>query len=156
MEATTTVGEVTLSKAASKLSLSERMARIRKFNTRPEMAVRRLAHSLGYRFRLHVRGLPGTPDLVFPSLRKVIFVHGCFWHRHDCRDGRKLPSAKHDYWIPKFARNVQRDASVRQQLRAQGWDVLVVWECQLVQQRFLESTLLAFLSRPRRSAADDG
>lgn len=144
-----------MAKAATKLSLSERMARIKKFDTRPEMAVRRLVHACGYRYRLHARDLPGTPDLVFPRLRKLIFVHGCFWHRHDCRDGRKLPSGKHDYWIPKLARNVERDASDGEKLRALGWDVLVVWECQLAQQRALEDTLLAFLNSPRRFAVAD-
>src|SRR4051812_47007557 len=106
------------------------MARIKKFDTRPEMAVRRLVHAHGYRYRLHVRDLPGTPDRVFPRLRKIILVHGFFWHRHDCRDGRKLPLGKRDYWIPKLARNVERDANDSEKLRALGWDILIVWECQ--------------------------
>lgn len=149
-------GGIALPKTASRLSLTERMARIKKFDTRPEMAVRRLVYAHGHRYRLHARALPGTPDLVFPRLCKVIFVHGCFWHRHSCRDGRKLPSGKHDYWIPKLARNVARDASDSEKLRALGWDVLVVWECQLAQQRALEETLLDFLSGARRSAVADG
>ena len=121
------------------------MARIKKFDTRPEIAVRRIVHAHGYRYRLHVRELPGTPDLVFPRLRKVIFVHGCFWHRHECRDGRKLPTGNHGYWIPKLARNVERDARDGKSLRALGWDVLVVWECQLSRPQELANTLLAFL-----------
>jgi DNA mismatch endonuclease (patch repair protein) len=133
-----------------KLSLSQRMARIKKVDTRPELLVRRLVHRHGFRYRLHVRELPGVPDLVFPRLRRVIFVHGCFWHRHDCRDGRKLPSGNHDYWIPKLARNVERDAKHLKLLHAQGWDVLIVWECQLKRQDELIYRLLAFLSgRPR-------
>jgi DNA mismatch endonuclease (patch repair protein) len=150
------IGRIALPKTASKLSLTERMARIKKFDTRPEIVVRRLVHAHGYRYRLHARDLPGTPDLVFPRLSKIIFVHGCFWHRHDCRDGRKLPSGKHDYWIPKLARNVERDAIHSDKLRAAGWDVLVVWECDLAQEHALEDTLLRFLGGPRRSAALDG
>lgn len=113
------------------LTLSERMARIRKVDTKPEMIVRRLAHGLGYRYRLHRSDLPGTPDLVFPRLRKVILVHGCFWHRHDCRDGRKLPNGKPDYWVPKLARNAERDRLAQAKLQELGWDVLVTWECEL-------------------------
>ena len=85
------------------------MALIRKRDTKPELVVRRMAHLMGYRFRLHRRDLPGTPDLVFPARRKVILVHGCFWHRHDCPLGRKAPRARPEYWIPKLARNRQRD-----------------------------------------------
>lgn len=121
------------------------MARIRKFDTRPEMAVRRLVHARGYRYRLHASNLPGSPDLVFPRLRKVIFVHGCFWHRHGCRDGRKLPRGNHGYWVPKLARNVERDASNREKLRSLGWDVLVIWECQIAQNHDLETLVLEFL-----------
>jgi DNA mismatch endonuclease, patch repair protein len=121
------------------------MARIKKFDTRPEIAVRRIVHANGYRYRLHVRELPGTPDLVFPRLRKVIFVHGCFWHRHECRDGRKLPTGNHGYWIPKLARNVERDGHHVKSLGALGWNVLVVWECQLARPKELADTLLAFL-----------
>jgi DNA mismatch endonuclease (patch repair protein) len=114
------------------------MRSIRKTDTRPELAVRRLAHRLGFRYRLHRRDLPGTPDLVFPSRKKVIFVHGCFWHQHDCPLGRKKPSANPKYWHPKLARNVARDAQNWERLRALGWDVLVIWECET-----RDSTLLA-------------
>lgn len=95
--------------SAENETLSARMRRIRKTDTKPEMVVRRLAHRMGFRYRLHRRGLPGTPDLVFPGLRKVIFVHGCFWHQHDCRLGAKQPTANPGYWLPKLARNVERD-----------------------------------------------
>lgn len=98
---------------------------------KPEMAVRRLVHALGYRFRLHQKDLPGSPDLVFPGRRKVIFVHGCFWHQHphpNCRDARP-PRSDNDYWGPKLARNAERDAFAEKELRKAGWDVLIVWEC---------------------------
>ena len=90
-----------------------RMAKIRKRDTKPELVVRRCAHRLGYRFRLHRADLPGTPDLVFPALRKVILVNGCFWHQHTCRLGRKAPRTRQEYWLPKLARNVARDRLVR-------------------------------------------
>jgi DNA mismatch endonuclease, patch repair protein len=107
------------------------MATIRSKDTRPEMTVRRLAHRLGYRFRLHGRGLPGSPDLVFSSRRKVVFVHGCFWHRHDCPLGRKMPRARPEYWIPKLKRNQSRDRATLDQLATLGWSTLVMWECEL-------------------------
>ncbi|MFH5805021.1 very short patch repair endonuclease [Alienimonas sp. DA493] len=109
------------------------MRAVRSENTGPERVVRKLAHRLGYRFRLHRRDLPGTPDLVFPGRRKVVFVHGCFWHRHphaDCRRGRSTPASRTAYWEAKFARNVARDRRNQRELRADGWGVMVVWECQ--------------------------
>lgn len=136
-------------------ALSARMRCIRKTDTKPEMAVRRLARNLGYRYRLHRRDLPGTPDLVFPRLRKVIFVNGCFWHQHDCPLGRKQPSANPDYWLPKLARNVERDRQARADLRAAGWQVLTIWECETRAPAYLPEMISAFLqtcsdgSRPR-------
>ncbi len=106
------------------------MRAVRGADTRPEMVVRRLVHRLGYRYRLHVRALPGSPDLVFPARRKVILVHGCFWHRHACKEGRSTPASRVDYWSEKFAKNVRRDYQNRRRLRKLGWQVLVVWECQ--------------------------
>src|SRR4029077_11689838 len=91
--------------AAPRLTISERMARIRKVDTKPELIVRRLLHSLGYRYRLHRTDLPGNPDIVFPSRRKVVFVHGCFWHQHNCKLGAKMPKARPEYWGPKLERN---------------------------------------------------
>jgi DNA mismatch endonuclease (patch repair protein) len=109
----------------------QRMARIRKTNTKPELAVRRLAHSLGYRFRLHRKNLPGTPDLVFPRHRKVVFVHGCFWHRHDCKLSGAVPSTRRSYWEPKPRRNVERDQTAQTELSELGWRVMVLWECEI-------------------------
>ncbi|MEK6798532.1 MAG: DNA mismatch endonuclease Vsr [Planctomycetota bacterium] len=107
------------------------MRGIRGKDTSPEMFVRRLVHSLGYRFRLHRRDLPGTPDLVFPSRRKVIFVHGCFWHRHSCPRGRSTPATRRQFWNRKLDGNRRRDAASRRRLRTLRWRVLVLWECQL-------------------------
>ena len=107
------------------------MASVRAENTRPEIAVRRLVHRLGYRFRLHRRNLPGTPDIVLPKYRAAIFVHGCFWHQHDCRRGRRLPASNQTYWGPKLARNVARDATAKATLGQLGWRVLIVWECEV-------------------------
>lgn len=109
------------------------MSRICGKNTRPELAVRKLAHSWGFRFRLHRRDLPGTPDLVFPSLRKVVLVHGCFWHRHldsACRNA-VIPKTRRDWWVAKLSANVNRDTRNLALLRAEGWDVLVIWECEV-------------------------
>lgn len=112
---------------------SERMSRIRAKDTKPELRLRRLIHGMGYRYRLHRRDLPGVPDLVFPGRRKVIFVHGCFWHRHPdpaCKLAR-LPKTKRDFWVPKLEGNRRRDIDSEERLRGLGWDVMVVWECQL-------------------------
>lgn len=109
---------------------SENMRRIKSKGMKPEMVVRRLVHGLGYCYRLHRKDLPGKPDLVFGPRRSVVFVHGCFWHQHDCRDGR-VPSSNREYWELKLARNVERDRKTRQELEAAGWRVLVVWECEL-------------------------
>lgn len=126
----------------SKRERSQRMSLVRAKNTKPEMIVRRLVHSLGYRYRLHDRRMPGIPDLVFPSRHAVIFVHGCFWHRHaNC--GR-MPKSRLDYWLPKLERNKARDVANIKALRRDGWRVLVVWECQLSDQN-LARRLKAFL-----------
>jgi DNA mismatch endonuclease, patch repair protein len=106
------------------------MSRIRDRDTKPEMIVRRLVHTAGFHYRLHVRDLAGCPDLVFPRLRKVIFVHGCFWHRHRCANGQVMPETRAEFWKAKFEGNTARDSVARQQLRREGWKVLVVWECE--------------------------
>jgi DNA mismatch endonuclease, patch repair protein len=107
------------------------MARIGAKHTGPELRVRRAAHALGYRFRLHRRHLPGTPDLVFPKHRLVLFVHGCFWHQHfGCRRA-VLPTVRREYWLPKLARNQERDRAARLALQAAGWHVEELWECEL-------------------------
>ncbi len=108
---------------------SERMSRVRHKDTKPEMVVRRLTHSLGYRYRLHRRDLPGQPDVVFPSRRKIILVHGCFWHQHGCPIYR-YPKSRLEFWAPKLERNIRRDRENQARLRELGWEVLVVWECQ--------------------------
>jgi DNA mismatch endonuclease (patch repair protein) len=108
---------------------SERMSRVRSVDTKPEMRVRRLVHGMGYRYRLHVRTLPGLPDLVFRSRRKVIFVHGCFWHQHGCSHYR-MPRTRRRFREPKLASNAERDRVSLIRLAQDGWGVLVVWECQ--------------------------
>ncbi len=122
------------------------MARVKGKNTRPEMKVRRLAHALGYRFRLHRKDLPGSPDLVFAGRKKVIFVHGCFWHGHDCARGSRQPKQNADYWRAKIGRNLERDAHATEALQAQGWTVLALWECELKEVDALAAMLTAFLA----------
>ena len=107
------------------------MQAVRSKDTGPEMIVRRLAHRLGYRFRLHRKDLPGNPDLVFPARRKVVFVHGCFWHRHECRRGSRAPKTNREYWRRKLDRNRIRDGEVSDELERSGWKVKVFWECEL-------------------------
>lgn len=109
---------------------SQRMSRIRQRDTWPEIALRHGLHRLGLRYRLHVSGLPGHPDLVFPKHGIALFVHGCFWHGHSCSAGR-APSSNVAFWTEKLATNVRRDRRKADQLRALGWKVLTVWECQL-------------------------
>jgi DNA mismatch endonuclease (patch repair protein) len=121
------------------------MRSIRGKDTKPELAVRRLAHRMGYRFRLHRRDLPGSPDLVFPGLLKVIFVHGCYWHRHPgCRFAYS-PKSNVEFWNRKFALNVSRDATVLSQLRASGWDPIIIWECESADDEKLVARLLDHL-----------
>jgi DNA mismatch endonuclease (patch repair protein) len=127
---------------------TENMRRIKSKNMKPEMVVRSVVHGLGYRYRLHRRDLPGKPDLVFGPRRKVIFVHGCFWHGHqdpDCVDGRRKPKSNLDYWLPKLARNHARDTSNDLELVRLGWSVLVVWECDTRDQLHLAERLRHFL-----------
>ena len=129
---------------------SENMRRIKSGNTCPEMVVRQLLYRLGYRYRLHWSKLPGKPDIVLTRARKAIFVHGCFWHQHEfCRHGR-LPKSRLDYWAPKLARNRARDEQIQRELRALGWDVLVIWECEVADAERLERCLSRFVGCPRR------
>jgi DNA mismatch endonuclease (patch repair protein) len=109
------------------------MARVRGKDTGPELQVRRLLWAEGYRYRLHAAKLPGRPDLVLPGRRAAVFVHGCFWHGHDCARGARAPKANADYWSGKIARNRARDARVGDELRAMGWTPVTVWECELRQ-----------------------
>jgi len=116
------------------LSVAERseiMARVHAKNSRPELFVRKLVFGLGYRYRLHANDLPGHPDLVFRRLRKVIFVHGCFWHRHTSCALARLPKSRLDFWVPKLEGNKKRDEKNRRALAKGGWKVLTIWECQI-------------------------
>ncbi len=115
-------------------------------DTGPEMSVRRMLHKLGYRYRLHRKDLPGKPDLVFPGRRAVIFVHGCFWHGHDCKRGARIPKTNTEYWTGKIGRNVERDAQAIKDLEATGWRVIVVWECELRDLDNLQHRLVTFLN----------
>lgn len=126
---------------------SHNMSRIRSKNTKPEILVRKIAHSMGYRFRLHYKHLPGNPDLVFPSRSKVIFVHGCFWHQHPdpaCKDARP-PRSNSEYWGPKLARNVERDNISIEKLKSIGWFSLTIWECQTKNDAELRNMIAEFL-----------
>lgn len=129
---------------------SRNMSAIRSRNTSPERAVRTLVYALGFRFRLHAADLPGKPDLVFRSLRKVIFVHGCFWHRHDCPLGRVRCRTNVEFWDRKFKSNMDRDSRNVKELRSQGWDVLVVWECWLSSEDRVRRRIAAFLRSNKR------
>ncbi|MEK2603341.1 very short patch repair endonuclease [Burkholderia arboris] len=124
---------------------SKRMSLIRGKNTGPELTVRRLIYAAGYRYRLHGMKLPGRPDLVFPRRRKVIFVHGCFWHRHEgCRLAR-LPKSRLEFWGEKLEGNRQRDMRNLEALHALGWTTMVVWECELADEKALIERIRAFL-----------
>ena len=126
---------------------SERMALVRPKDTKPEIRVRKLVHSLGYRYRLHARDLPGRPDLVFRRRRKVIFVHGCFWHQHNCPMGSRMPKTRVGFWREKLEGNKKRDIKIERQLKKDGWYVLVIWECQTtpVNRDRLATRIVAFL-----------
>lgn len=121
------------------------MARVRARDTIPEKTVRRIAHGLGYRYRLHRRDLPGTPDLVFVSRSKVIFVHGCFWHRHQGCPLARLPKSRRAFWLPKLEGNAKRDARNVRVLRRRGWGVMTIWECELRDRARLTNRIRRFL-----------
>ncbi|MBV2182412.1 MAG: very short patch repair endonuclease [Castellaniella sp.] len=122
------------------------MRAVKSKDTNSEIAVRKLVHAMGFRFRLHRKDLPGSPDLVFPSRRKVIFVHGCFWHGHGCKRGARLPKTNVDYWTKKISNNCVRDSKAIQSLKEDGWDVCVVWECELRDSEQLQARLSSFLT----------
>ncbi|MBK1736223.1 very short patch repair endonuclease [Halorhodospira abdelmalekii] len=126
---------------------SKRMSLIRGTGTAPEMKLRRLVHGMGFRYRLHIKDLPGKPDLVFPSRRAVIFMHGCFWHRHKgCRLAR-LPKSKLDFWGPKLEANRKRDSRNQRRLKDLGWRVLIVWECQMADVDRVSAVVREFLQK---------
>lgn len=123
---------------------SERMSRIHHADTKIELAVRRLVHGMGYRYRLHVKDLPGHPDLVFRSRKKVIFVHGCFWHQHGCNQYR-MPKSRIAFWGPKLGKNLERDQKTLDMLLEKGWSVLIIWECEMKDAKALRDRIRNFL-----------
>jgi DNA mismatch endonuclease (patch repair protein) len=129
----------------SRSERSERMAQIRGRDTKPELLVRRLVHRCGFRYRLHRRTLPGKPDLVFASRKKVIFVHGCFWHRHPGCALARLPKSRIEFWVPKLTENRKRDLRNIRSLSRLGWKTHVVWECELHDTSRLEQKIRRFL-----------
>lgn len=125
---------------------SYQMSLVKSKNTVPELAVRKLVFSMGHRYRIHGAGLPGKPDLVFSCKKKVIFVHGCFWHRHDDCKKATTPASNTEYWLPKFAKTIERDRQALDSLRELGWRILVVWECELKDTAALAEKLRVFLN----------
>lgn len=121
------------------------MRAVKSRDTAPEMTVRRLVYSMGYRYRLHRKDLPGKPDLTFQSRRKVIFIHGCFWHGHDCKRGARVPKNNREYWETKIARNRERDSQNDEDLKREGWRILVVWECQIREPEAVAERIKSFL-----------
>ena len=134
------------------MNRSENMRAIRSKDMRPELAVRSLVHKLGYRYRLHKKGLPGKPDLVFPSRRKVIFVHGCFWHSHGCKISHP-PKSNLGYWRPKLERNQARDQKSLEALTLGGWECLVIWECNTKDEAALNKRIKRFLGVSTKGVA---
>jgi DNA mismatch endonuclease (patch repair protein) len=133
----------------SEINRSAIMRSVKSRDTKPEMAVRQFVHRLGYRFRLHRKDLPGTPDLVFPRMKKVVFVHGCFWHGHNCARGDRMPKSNCDYWFAKISRNRERDKLNRVLLQTQGSEVYIAWECQIKSLQAIRE-LEAFLKSPEK------
>ncbi len=135
------------------------MARVKGRDTKPELLVRRMLHAIGYRYRVHARGLPGRPDLAFTRRKRAVFVHGCFWHGHDCAQGTRVPKTNTEFWRAKIARNRARDAEVEAKLAAAGWASIAVWECGMRDGAALAARLRAFLgpvrSGPERERAGD-
>ena len=128
------------------------MARVKSKDTSPERTVRRILTGLGARYRLHRKDLPGSPDIVMPGRKLAVFVHGCFWHGHDCARGARVPKANRDYWLAKVARNRARDDQAQSALRDAGWCVEIVWECELKDKERLTQRLAERLAPPRASA----
>ena len=124
---------------------SEIMRRVRSKDTGPELTVRKLTHSLGFRYYLHKDDLPGKPDLVFPGKKKVIYVHGCFWHGHQCKRGNRVPKQNKEYWENKIKANIQRDNHHVNELGKQGWSILTIWECETKNQEMLSQRIFEFL-----------
>lgn len=128
---------------------SKMMASVAQRNTAPELAVRKLLSILGFRYRLHRAGLPGRPDIVFPGRMKIIFVHGCFWHHHSACPRGRMPDSRQEFWVPKLLGNAKRDRRNERRLRKDGWGVMTIWQCQLLDQARLRVRLLRFLGPVR-------
>lgn len=135
----------------SKNRRSWNMSRVRGKDTKPELIVRSVLHRIGFRFRLHVNRLPGKPDIVLQKYRTVVFVHGCFWHRHKRCPDASVPKSRTDFWIQKFTGNVERDRSNRTALRRSGWKVIVVWECEATKKEKLAARLCREIKNPRKT-----
>ncbi len=121
------------------------MRRVTSGDTKPEMKVRRLIYSLGYRYRLHRKDLPGKPDVVFIGKKKAIFVHGCFWHGHSCKRGARTPKTNRKYWTEKISKNIERDKRNIQKLKEMDWEILIIWECQTRDMEALSEIIEIFL-----------
>lgn len=132
---------------------SKNMSHIRSTNTKPEENVRKYLFSKGFRYRKNVKGLPGCPDIVLAKYKTVIFVNGCFWHKHDC-PRFVWPSSNEEYWIPKIKRNVERDKENQAELKAAGWNVIIIWECELKKKVFNETMSLVVAEIKNNSSAD--
>jgi DNA mismatch endonuclease (patch repair protein) len=128
------------------------MSRVKGRDTAPELIVRRMLHALGYRYRLHVKKLPGRPDIVFGPKKKIVFVHGCFWHGHNCRKG-KLPKSNARFWLEKIETNKARDRRHIRTLRSLGWKVLVIWQCQMKDPLVIRKRIVDFLGADKKTAA---
>jgi DNA mismatch endonuclease (patch repair protein) len=133
------------------LERSAVMRAVKSSNTTPELAVRRAAHALGLRFRLNRADLPGKPDLVFPARKAAVFVHGCFWHGHDCPRGARMPASNRDYWLAKIGRNVARDKATLAAMKKHGWKAHVIWECQTRDKEKLARLLARKLKKDART-----
>jgi len=116
-------------------------------DTLPELVVRRTVHSLGYRFRLHRKDLPGCPDLVFPARRKILFINGCYWHRHKCKKGQSLPETRKVFWKNKFDGTIKRDKYNRKKLKMLGWKTMTIWECEITNIKKMETKLIKYLGK---------
>lgn len=126
-------------------SRSKNMSAIKSKNTKPEVEVRKLLHAMGFRFRLHKKDLPGSPDIVLAKYKSVIFVHGCFWHRHKSCKFASNPKTRVDFWNKKFKDNIERDIKVRKELENLEWNYLIIWECQIKNKTYLKEKLRTFL-----------
>lgn len=145
-QTTTSISEQMAKAVRQSLTRSDVMSRIKSKNTGPERLVRSVLTDLGYRYRLHRTDIPGKPDIAFVSRKAAIFVHGCFWHGHDCKRGARVPKTNKEYWIAKITRNRARDAEVRKQLESIGWRSLTVFECELRDHSTLSKRLCRFLN----------